>query len=400
MSYNLTEEVREIGSLNFEGNIIPVEWINSIRLPTNKPDLISIFLLSDIVYWYRPTTIRDEFSSKIIGYKKKFKADLLQKGYKDLEDLFGLSAKQTREAFIRLENLGLIKRIFRTIESNGTKLSNVMFIQIFPKEIARITSNTLFPKKETPYLPKEKQLVPSVEIAPSQKGNTYTKTTTNNSFSLSSSISKKQIKKVSEDFSELNEREKEMLEIWNEIIEEKNEAKVQLTSKRAKLLDLCLTKIFKGDIDQWKQLCLKIASSKFLMGEITNFKIKLDWILKEENLLKILENNYVMGDRQVIEANIPIDITEEIISDPLWKQTREELKKQLGEGIFNSWIAKLGFEGIEEQTACLLAPTKFIKEWIMNNYCENIKKSFNKYGTNIQEILIQLKYENDRRAKY
>ena len=219
---------------------------------------------------------------------------------------------------------------------------------------------------------------------------TTTKTTTNNSFSLSSSISKKQIKKVSENFPELNEREKEMLEIWNEIIEEKNEAKVQLTSKRAKLLDLCLTKIFKGDIDQWKQLCLKIASSKFLMGEITNFKIKLDWILKEENLLKILENNYVMGDRQVIEANIPIDITEEIISDPLWKQTREELKKQLGEGIFNSWIAKLGFEGIEEQTACLLAPTKFIKEWIMNNYCENIKKSFNKYGTNIQEILIQI----------
>ncbi len=84
MTYDLTSEVKTIGTINFEGNIIPIEWLTHIRLPNNKPDLISIFLLSDIVYWYRPTTLRDEISGKITGYKKKFKSDLLQKGYKDL----------------------------------------------------------------------------------------------------------------------------------------------------------------------------------------------------------------------------------------------------------------------------------------------------------------------------
>ena len=105
MTYDLTDEVKAIGSLNFEGNIIPIEWLNHVRLPNNKPDLVSIFLLSDIIYWYRPTTIRDEFSGSIIGYKKKFKSDLLQKGYNDLEDLFGLTKAQIKKSLQRLEKL-------------------------------------------------------------------------------------------------------------------------------------------------------------------------------------------------------------------------------------------------------------------------------------------------------
>lgn len=142
MTYDLTDEVRDIGSLNFEGNIIPIEWFSHIRLPNNKPDVVSIILLSDIVYWYRPTTVRDELSGKVITYKKKFKADLLQKGYKDLESFFGFSKDQIKDSLQRLEKLNLIKRNFRNINAQGSSLANVMFIQIFPSNIAKITEKS------------------------------------------------------------------------------------------------------------------------------------------------------------------------------------------------------------------------------------------------------------------
>ena len=75
MNTNLTKEVESIGSISFEGNIIPMEWFNHILCDSGKPDAIAIMILSDIVYWYRPTIVRNESTGTIIGYRKKFKAD-------------------------------------------------------------------------------------------------------------------------------------------------------------------------------------------------------------------------------------------------------------------------------------------------------------------------------------
>ena len=401
MTYDLTDEVKAIGDFNIEGNIIPIEWFSHIRLPNNKPDLVSIILLSDIVYWYRPTTLRDERSGKIIGYRKKFKSDLLQKGYKDLEEFFGLSKNQIKDSLQRLEKLNLIKRIFRNINSNGSSLANVMFIQIFPANIRNITEKTIDMIKD-PHTSEDlssgvRGLIPT---PPRINPHTYTETTTNTT--TNTSLSLLQTSKVSKTPKEptLNslvttkekERENEMLKIWNEIVEEKNKTVIKLTSKREQALNLRFKEFFNNDILQWKEFCQKIASSKFLMGEVTNFKAQLDWVLKEDNLLKILENSYLTGDRIIVVESILMDETEDnekTISDPIWRQTRTNLKKQLGEGAFNSWFINVEFENIINDTVHLVAPTKFIKGWIMNNYIDVIKQNFNVSGANIQEVLIQ-----------
>ncbi len=109
--------VQAIGEMHFEGNVIPSEWFQHLKLETGKPDTNAILLLSDIVYWYRPTLVRDENSGQLIKRRKKFKADLLQKSYSDYETFFGFSKKQCREAMIRLENFGLIKRVFRSVDT-------------------------------------------------------------------------------------------------------------------------------------------------------------------------------------------------------------------------------------------------------------------------------------------
>lgn len=180
--------VDAIGQMHLEGNVIPHTWYENIRLSTGKPDLIAITLLSEIVYWYRPTHVKEEASGRLLGIKKKFKADALQRSYDSFVEQFGFSKKQVREAMDRLEQLGLIIRDFRTITSNGTNLSNVLFIGLNVGLLEGITffGNRVLPKKETGYCPNGKEgvtdmgntLLPKREIPIAPEGNTYTEITT------------------------------------------------------------------------------------------------------------------------------------------------------------------------------------------------------------------------------
>ena len=70
--------VDENAKLNISGNVIPQSWYRTIVRDSGKPNLTAIIILADIVYWYKPTEIRDEGTGQVIAVKKKFKADLLQ----------------------------------------------------------------------------------------------------------------------------------------------------------------------------------------------------------------------------------------------------------------------------------------------------------------------------------
>ena len=50
----------------------------------------ALLILADLVYWYRPAPIYDIKTGQLNGYGKKFKEDLLQRSYKNLEEKFGL----------------------------------------------------------------------------------------------------------------------------------------------------------------------------------------------------------------------------------------------------------------------------------------------------------------------
>lgn len=174
--------VDKIGQMHFEGNVIPHMWYQEFKFENGKPDLVSILLLADFVYWYRPTYIRNEQTGMLEKVKTKFAADLLQKSYKELENQFGFSDKQIRESLKRLEAKRLVQRVFRTIETEKTRLNNVMFIAINPERIFEITfpqqkqggndteGNTLFPSGEGGYFPPGKEGV-------SLQGNTNTEIT-------------------------------------------------------------------------------------------------------------------------------------------------------------------------------------------------------------------------------
>lgn len=135
--------VDEIGTFNFEGNIIPANWFSVFKLANEKPDVNAIIILSEIVYWHRPSIVRNEETGQITGIKKKFKADLLQRSYQSFSDQFGFSKQQVREALDRLEKFGVIKRHFRTVEANNQKYNNVLFIELITPVLFKVTTLSL-----------------------------------------------------------------------------------------------------------------------------------------------------------------------------------------------------------------------------------------------------------------
>ena len=120
--------VDQSSQLKISGNIIPQTRYKSIVRENGKPYLTAIVILADIVYWYKPTEIRDEGSGQLVALKKKFKADLLQRSYQQISDEFGISKKEATNAIIFLEKLGVIQRVFRNLVVNGINVTTVLFI--------------------------------------------------------------------------------------------------------------------------------------------------------------------------------------------------------------------------------------------------------------------------------
>ena len=137
--------VDRVGTINITGNIIPAIWYKTILKSSGKPYLLATAILADIVYWYRPTEIRDRGTGQVSGWKKKFSEDILRQSYQYYADLFGESKKTVKTAMDRLEELGVIKRDFRTVSyGDGLVSNNVMYIELMPDKLYELT----YPEEE------------------------------------------------------------------------------------------------------------------------------------------------------------------------------------------------------------------------------------------------------------
>ena len=129
----------EMSKLNLQGSIIDNGWIENIRHENGKPYWVAILILSEIVYWYRPVEVRDEVTGKFLGWKKKYKADKLQKSHKALADRFGISKRQVKAALDYLRNKELIALELRNIYIGSKICNNVLFIELLVDNLKKIT---------------------------------------------------------------------------------------------------------------------------------------------------------------------------------------------------------------------------------------------------------------------
>jgi DNA-binding Lrp family transcriptional regulator len=126
--YKANQRTVEMASFGIEGNVIDHSWYHIIKYENGKTDSNAIIILSDLVYWYRPIYRTDEVTGQQKIYKK-FKEDILQRSYADLEKKFGFTKEQSRKALETLEKLGVAERETRTVDMGGTLVSNILFIR-------------------------------------------------------------------------------------------------------------------------------------------------------------------------------------------------------------------------------------------------------------------------------
>jgi len=229
----LNNIVLQIGQMNFRGNVIDHGWFKTLTLDNGKPNMVAISILGEVVYWYKPTEVRDEHSNNV-RYKQKFKADTLQKSYQQFADSFGFTKRQVKDACDYLKDRRLVRIEFRTVFVNGTRCNNVMFIEPIPEEIQKI-SILYWENGTPPTLERKRVLQPNVppsydktEEPPTFKRKTNTKITTKNT---TENVSSSSIFSFYENnFGILNSFVAENISQW---INDTNEELVQAAMERA-----------------------------------------------------------------------------------------------------------------------------------------------------------------------
>lgn len=177
-----SETTDRLISVQITGNIIPVIWYKTITHANGKPDTNAISLLSDIVYWYRPMEKRDETTGQMVGYQKKYRADKLQRSYRQIMELYGFSRRQAELALNNLCRLGVVTKEFRTIEVGGQKLNNVMYLDLNVDKLLELTypNETLSTSMVTGHTIVDDSLTTPNGIGTSLDADTNTEITTEN----------------------------------------------------------------------------------------------------------------------------------------------------------------------------------------------------------------------------
>ncbi len=374
----LPAAVAEMANIPITGNIVPPIWFKTITFENGKPDTNSILILSDIAYWYRPAILRDERTGSIIGQKKKFAEDMLRRSYSDLEEQFGLSKKQCRDSLIRLENLGVIRRVLRNINTSTGMRNNILYIDLVPSVLQKLTdlSTQAFDmfEEDTPSnfkvtsplhqsyqggdievtrLVPQKSLGGDIDVTTIKEHRLPSEISSKNS-PLSSGDSRADYffepkKTERENFS----NSKKMVKIWNELLPSKStNANSYLLSK----LELALREQLGADLDAWKTVCENFRSSKFLMGEVENQRITptLSWLVdsKEPRIFRVLEKqHYTFGDRVIVSPHAQEIKTLEVKNNHLLTRQLEDEKKEAEKRFVSEKVNALSHEELANYKA-------------------------------------------------
>ena len=74
--------------------------------------------------------------------------------------------------------------------------------------------------------------------------------------------------------------------------------------------------------------------------------------------------------------------TEEF-NETKWASLKKDLKKTVGESAYNNWLKHLNYVSVDNDTITLSLPTKFLRDWIVNNYSDKIKIESKNYSKKI-----------------
>lgn len=412
---DLPEVVQEMGRRNISGNVIPMEWYQTLCLSSGKPDLVSITILADIVYWHRPVTVRDEQTGQVIGYRKKFKDEYFRRSYKAFETLYGFSNKQVREALIRLEEDNIVKRIFKNLNTPDGTLPNIMFLKLNPVALEGL-SNQVQAKPYSENLPENIQSSDlerssHVSLKGNMQGQSQMRQGTSNTCqtgvakkdpslegksmfpsregSVSLEGKHKEINNIynktlspRSPLSRFGEREQKLIEIWNQILVEDPIHSVRLTAERGYRLAKAMREHFGDDENRFKEYCELMKTSDFLMGKVTKFKVDIKWALRDENIIRVLEGSFQVDKKKIPGAAekvpSPVDIKIQALS-PEEKVLHQKLIERITRQTYSPWFRDVDFK-IQGKTIEVKTKSRFSADYMTGRFNMELRSVFENAG--------------------
>jgi chromosomal replication initiator protein len=76
-----------------------------------------------------------------------------------------------------------------------------------------------------------------------------------------------------------------------------------------------------------------------------------------------------------------------------WERVRERLRVSYGEAIFKSWLQPLKLADVKNGQAMITVPTRFMREWIIAHYADNILRFWCQEDQTVHSVDIFVKAE-------
>jgi len=74
-----------------------------------------------------------------------------------------------------------------------------------------------------------------------------------------------------------------------------------------------------------------------------------------------------------------------------WSKVRDCLRSEYGDATFNSWLKNIDLETVTNGHVTMSLPTKFLRDWVINNYANRIRQIWCLQNDGIQSIDIHVK---------
>lgn len=196
------------------------------------------------------------------------------------------------------------------------------------------------------------------------------------------------------------EKIKSMISVWNRIVQTKihPDQKIFLTPKRSQGLRAVLQSTLLEGPNAWEAYCIKIARTRFLMGENSSgFKVTLDWAINLNNVVKILEG--AIYDKAPAKEGCVDKSWEELVTEirsnhigafvEPWLRICQVLVGLVKQATFRSWFATVQLKEFTNTTAIFEADGEFRRDYLATHYKADLERAVRAVYPSIQQIEIR-----------
>jgi chromosomal replication initiator protein len=74
-----------------------------------------------------------------------------------------------------------------------------------------------------------------------------------------------------------------------------------------------------------------------------------------------------------------------------WDRVRNRLRSELGDQVFSSWFGRMDFESLGDGTVHLSVPTRFLKQWIQQNYRDRLLGHWGEEITDVRRVEVAVR---------